>query len=258
MRTVFTGDYTREEAMIHPSDFIRPVEGFPRICIATYSKKIIDRYAALPNVTRIGRLNSANGEKPIYKMHYEGREIAFYLAMVGAPSSVAEMEEVIEMGGRHFVYFGSCGILDEEKVRGRIIVPSGAVRDEGTSYHYQAAAPEIYPDADITKYLTDTLRYLNIPFVTGKVWTTDAIYRETKKALAERKSAGCLGVEMEYAALLAAARFRGVSLLQFFYGADSLDGGQWEVGDLLDHGLTGADRYMQLALACGSYGEKEE
>ena len=49
---------------------------------------------------------------------------------------MAGFEEVVAMGAKKFVLFGSCGVLDDEKVKDHIIIPVSAVRDEGTSYHY--------------------------------------------------------------------------------------------------------------------------
>ena len=62
---------------------------------------------------------------------------------------------------------------------------------------------------------------------------------------------GCLGVDMEYSALLAVAKYRGVKLGQFFYGADNLDSQVWEPRDLTDYGFTNAEKYMLLAFECG-------
>ena len=56
---------------------------------------------------------------------------------------------------------------------------------------------------------------------------------------------------MEYSALLAAAAYRNLPLIQFFYGADSLDNPTWQPRDLTDWGLSGAETYMTLAFACG-------
>ena len=39
----------------------------------------------------------------------------------------------------NFIFFGSCGVLDERLTEGHIIVPTEAYRDEGTSYHYMPA-----------------------------------------------------------------------------------------------------------------------
>jgi uridine phosphorylase len=184
----------------------------------------------------------------VYKITYGGREFGLYLSLVGAPASVCGLEEVIAMGARKFVFFGSCGILNEEAVGNRLIVPTGAVRDEGTSYHYLPPSAEIEADEETTSLLKDCLTRCGCPFVTGKMWTNDAIYRETLDLVRERRDAGCIGTDMEYSALLAATRFRGVGFAQFFYGADSLDNDVWQPRDLTDYGFGNADKYMTLAL----------
>ena len=41
------------------------------------------------------------------------------------------------------MYFGTCGVLDEDIKETSIIIPSHALRDEGTSFHYVEASDEI-------------------------------------------------------------------------------------------------------------------
>lgn len=54
------------------------------------------------------------------------------------PACVAGFEEIIAMGAKKFVLFGSCGVLDDDKVKENIIIPVSAIRDERTSHHYIA------------------------------------------------------------------------------------------------------------------------
>lgn len=74
---------------------------------------------------------------------------------------------------------------------------------------------------------------------------------QTLPAIKERKNSGCIAVDMEYSALLAAANYRNVPLIQFFYGGDSLDNDTWNPRDLTDYGLSKAEKYFTLALECG-------
>jgi purine-nucleoside phosphorylase len=64
--------------------------------------------------------------------------------------------------------------------------------------------------------------------VTGKVWTTDAPYRETRNKVLKRKEEGCLCVDMECSAITALAQFRNKEIFQFFYAADNLDSAKWD------------------------------
>lgn len=74
----------------------------------------------------------------------------------------------------------------------------------------------------------------NIPYIKGKTWTTDAIFRETQDKIDLRVSEGCLTVEMECSALLAVAQFRNVELGQLIYGGDDLSDVMWDGRQCVD------------------------
>jgi uridine phosphorylase len=251
MKTIFYKESITGKALFNPTDVIKPIENFPEVCVSTFSKQIIDKFAAFDHVEVIASLLTANGENPVYNIKYGGKEIAFYLSLVGAPACVSCFEEVIAMGAKKFVFFGSCGVLDDNLVRDNLIVPTAAIRDEGTSYHYIAPSDEITPDIELTKLLKKCLDKCGYSYTTGKIWTSDAIYRETLDMINERKKDGCIAVDMEYSALLAAAKYRNVPFIQFFYGADNLDHEEWQPRDLTDYGLSDAEKYLALALECG-------
>ena len=148
MYTIFQRTEISEPALFYPSDVIQKMKDFPEICVSTFSENIIQKFSSLDGVEKIAELYSANGVLPIYKIRYKNTEIAFYRSMVGAPACVSCFEEVVAMGAKKYVLFGSCGVLDDEKVKDHIIVPVSAIRDEGTSYHYQAPSAEIEADTD--------------------------------------------------------------------------------------------------------------
>ena len=75
---------------------------------------------------------------------------------------------------------------------------------------------------------SDAMNERELPYRVGKTWTTDAPYRETVKKIQTRRAEGCLTVEMESAALIAVAQFRGVTFGQALYGGDDLSGGEWD------------------------------
>lgn len=61
------------------------------------------------------------------------------------------------------------------------------------------------------------------------LWTTDAIYRETKAKLEARKNEGCLAVEMELAGVQAVCDFYGWDLYDFLVTGDVLDQAVYDV-----------------------------
>jgi uridine phosphorylase len=91
-----------------------------------------------------------------------------------------------------------------------------------------------------------TLARHNVPYVTGKTWTTDGLYRETRGKIARRVAEGCLAVEMEAAACFAVAAFRGVPFGQLLYAGDDLSGEQWDERGWVGH-VSGREMLFRLA-----------
>ncbi len=251
MYTIFQRPEISEPALFSPSDTTKRIQNFPEICVSTFSDNIIKKFSSLNDVKKIAELCSASGTLPVCQINYKNTAIAFYRSMPGAPACVACFEEIIAMGAKKFVLFGSCGVLDDEKVKDNIIVPVSAVRDEGTSYHYIAPSPEIEADPRSVQILENVLTDCGCSYVKGKTWTSDAIYRETLPAIRERRQEGCLAVEMECASMLAVSKYRHIPFIQFLYGADNLSSDTWEIRDLMSYGLTSAQKYMALAFECG-------
>lgn len=250
MATVFRNFPYEKRAFLNPEDTTKRSPGFPELCVSTFSENIIDEFVSAGNTEVIGQLYSANGTLPIYQIVYRNTPVACFLSRVGAPACVAGIEEIIALGAKKLVLFGSCGILDAECTLGKIIVPTSAVRDEGTSYHYIEAADEISASEHSVNTLVHCLEKCAYPYVKGKTWTTDAVYRETNALIRERKAAGCIAVEMECAAAFAVTQFRELPFAQFLFGADNLDTSQWEQRDLTEYGQSNAKKYLTLALEC--------
>jgi len=82
-------------------------------------------------------------------------------------------------------------------------VATSAIRDEGTSYHYLPPDSEVACKSPLVPLLEHELIGTGWPVRSGKVWTTDAPYRETKAQLNKWIREGVLAVEMQAASLFA-------------------------------------------------------
>ena len=164
----------------------------------------------------------------VHKLDYGGKSVVVVNPGLGAPLVAGIFEELIALGCRKFVACGSAGVLKSELKRGAIVIPSSAVRDEGTSYHYCPPSRVIEMDREVAGKLEAVLVKHGIKYEIGKTWTTDAFYRETKGKVAKRKSEGCLTVEMECSALMAVARFRNVVFGQYLAAGDDVSGDEWD------------------------------
>jgi uridine phosphorylase len=215
------------EALIEPTRLIKPIE-IPERCVLPIYKTVIDKLVGASRLLHVADLRTAMGPWPVYTIREGDAAATVAHPGVGAPLAAGVMEELIALGCRKFIACGSAGVLDRSLVSGTVVVPSGAVRDEGTSYHYVKPAREISMDPRVVETIEGVLRRHGVAYRVGKTWTTDAFYRETPERIAKRKSEGCLTVEMECSALLAVAHFRGVSFGQLLATGDDVSGDTWD------------------------------
>jgi uridine phosphorylase len=219
------------EAVIEPAKVIKRRD-LPEHCVLCFFREVIDRATEKLDLKPLHPLKSEMGEIPVYAGVHQGQPLAVVPAAVGAPLAAALFEEVIARGGRKFIACGGAGVLDSSIGSGDIVVPTSAVRDEGTSYHYLPPGREAHPSPEAVQAIIRVLRRHECRYVEGKTWTTDAFYRETPKKVARRKGQGCITVEMEAAALFAVAEFRGVQIAQLLYGGDDVSGIEWDPREL--------------------------
>jgi len=215
------------EAVLEPARAIARFDA-PRHVVLCYFRDAIEIAMAELGGWQIGSLSSEMGSHAVFEVRSGERRLAIVQAGVGAALAASWLDELISVGCRAFVVVGGAGVLVPELAMGHVIVPTAAIRDEGTSYHYLPASREVAPTGDALAAIIATLDRHGIPYVSGKTWTTDGLYRETRGKVERRIAEGCLTVEMEAAALFAVARFRGVSLGQMLYAGDDLSGEAWD------------------------------
>jgi uridine phosphorylase len=222
-------------ALIEPSVHLcapsREEVELPRRAVACFFGDVVARIARERGARQAAELYSEHGVHPIFELDHLGERVAFFQPGVGAPLASLFLEEAIDYGCRTIVACGGAGALDVDLGLGHLVVVSAAVRDEGTSYHYLAPSRLIEVPPEIVSAIQTVLVRAGVPFTTGTTWTTDAIYRETRDKVSLRRSEDCITVEMEAAALLAVARFRGVMLGQLLYAGDSLAQEAWDGRD---------------------------
>lgn len=233
------------DALLEPHLAIKTFD-LPRHVVLCFFRDAIAPFVEALGGREIGQLGSELGWHPVFEVELDRHPVAIAQAGVGAPLAAAWLDELITLGGRAFVAAGGAGVLVPGLVMGHIIIPTAAVRDEGTSYHYLAASREVAPTTDALEAIVATLDARGVPYVTGKTWTTDGIYRETREKVRRRVAEGCLTVEMEAAAFFAVARFRNVSFGQMLYAGDDLSGDAWD-GRGWPHHETGRDLLLRVA-----------
>ncbi|MBN2471820.1 MAG: nucleoside phosphorylase [Anaerolineae bacterium] len=216
-----------QQAILEPSKLIA-AQDVPECAVLCFFNEVITGVCGNGQGRTLHRLASEIGHNPLYEIALDGRRLAVFHPGVGAPLAAGFLEELIALGMRKFIACGGAGVLHREIVAGHLVVPTSAIRDEGTSYHYLPPAREVSPTPAAVEAIEAALQAAGVDYLTGKTWTTDAIYRETAGKVARRRDEGCLTVEMEAAAFFAVAQFRGVTFGQILYGGDDVSGEEWD------------------------------
>jgi len=215
------------EAILEPKRIVKPIDA-PEHAVACFFQDVITKLSQQHTTTIIKHLRSEIGTHPVYELDVQGKRLAVFHPGVGAPLAAGILEEVIALGCRKFIACGGAGVLDGALAMGHLIVPTAAIRDEGTSYHYLPPGREVSASSEGVAALETVLKAHDVEYMLSKTWTTDAIYRETAARVQRRKSEGCLTVEMEAAAFFAVAHFRGVQFAQVLYSGDDVSGSEWD------------------------------
>jgi uridine phosphorylase len=232
------------DAIINPS-IHRPMLGFPeRAVMCWFGNVVRDRTVGLEPVHLIP---FEHGDHAVCVILHRGVEIALVSPGVGAPASVTSLEVVVALGATNIIGCGGAGVIRPGFDIGHVIVPTGAVRDEGTSYHYARPDAVVAPHPRALAAIDQVLTDAGVPHDRGLTWTTDAFFRETAAKVERRRQQGCITVEMEASAMFAAAAFRGAVYGQLLYAGDDVSADKWDHRDW-EKQTTARDHLLDLAL----------
>ena len=232
---MITHSFDESEPLIGPGAFYGPQGQLCDVCVLTFSHVILSEMKRLLPLRQIAAVGGVDGEKPIWLLEHGGRRIGVFLCGIG--SALAGTNVIVLnwiTGAGKFILFGSAGSLNRAATEGKYVIPTEAYRDEGMSYHY--APPADYIKIKNADRLAEIFSELGLPYVKGRVWTTDAFYRETRAQVAARQAEGCIAVEMELAGVQAVCGFHGFELWDFLVTGDVLDAPSYEF-----HGLSAAN-----------------
>jgi len=247
-----------KNAIINPEHFHKQkLENMPKTCVGFFSKSVMDIILKNYDIKLVtDDISNATMSFPIYKINHNGVELAITQLPLGAPACVGNTEELISLGIKNILAVGCCGCLEKEIGEYSIIIPTSAIRDEGTSYHYAEAYDETVLDEKMVKSIEKVFIDHNIHYKKGKTWTTDALFRETKDKTNDRIKRGAIVVDMECSAMNILSEFRSTHFGQFFYAADNLAGEEYDPRSILTQSKStdtqAKSKIIELALECGN------
>ena len=149
-------------------------------------------------------------------------EIPIYIvgSGIGGPSVAIAVEELIEIGVQVIIRIGTCGALQRNIKVGDLIIPTGCVREEGTTAQYIEQIFPAVPDFELLKHLVENAKKIHERIHIGITHCKDAYYSEIpgKQLLPEKtglrwkvwQQAGVLATEMESSTLFVLGSLRKI------------------------------------------------
>ncbi len=156
-----------------------------------------------------------NREFLTYTGMYKGIPISATSTGIGSPSAAIAVEELSNVGAKVFIRVGTCGALKKEIQPGNLIIPSRALRNEGTTPEYVESGFDAVPAPEVFDALQQAAKELGKVYFVGVNRTHDAFYEPAQNFLRlteipEYKSGVLVSSEMECSTVFVTARLRGL------------------------------------------------
>ena len=173
------------------------------------------------------RLIADKREYVTYTGFLDGVMVSVTSTGIGGPSAAIALEELVKVGARKFIRVGTCGGMDINVKGGDIVIPTGAIRMEGTSKEYAPIEFPAVASFDIVEKLVQAAKNAGKPYHVGVVQCKDSFYGQHSPALMPVNyelinkwnawlKLGCLASEMESAALFTVAAYLHVKVGSVF------------------------------------------
>src|SRR5260370_38410468 len=168
----------------------------------------------------------------MFALDLEGLTCGIIARTIGGPYAVLIAEQLHAAGAKLIIGLTSAGRVSPDLPLPCLVVATSAIRDEGTSYHYLPPDTEVACESPVIPLLERELIATGCAVRSGKVWTTDAPYRETPTQLTKWAREGALAVEMQAASLFAFGIARQAPVASVAMVSNAVDhaGAQFDTG----------------------------
>jgi uridine phosphorylase len=185
-----------------------------------------DRTEVLTKKLKDAVKNFSFMEYTMYTGEYEGIKITTINGGRFSADTAITTEVVCNAEIKNIIRIGTCGALDEKMQIGDLIVVDSVIRGDGVTPYYVDEKFITTPDKKLTDTLIEVAKGMGSQVYTGKVWTTDAILRETREVVETKRKEGAIAVDMVSSCLLTISQLYNVKAASILAVSDNLITGE--------------------------------
>jgi len=175
----------------------RPLDQFTDYILLTNFNNYVELFAEWNNVEVLGR----DGNMP----NASANGITIINFGMGSPNAAIIMDILSAIHPHAVLFLGKCGGLKDKNKMGDYILPSAAIRGEGTSNDYFPPEIPALPAFSLQRAVSSNIRDLGKDYWTGTVYTTNRrVWEHDDKFKEYLRATRALAIDMETATLFSA------------------------------------------------------
>ncbi|MBN1301483.1 MAG: AMP nucleosidase [Melioribacteraceae bacterium] len=121
---------------------------------------------------------------------------------IGSANAATIMDLLVARNPKGVLFLGKCGGLKQSTEIGHFILPTAAIRGEGTSRDYMPSAVPALPSFKLHKFVSDKILERDLEYRTGVIYTTNRrVWEWDKKFKKYLKKLGTIAIDMETATI---------------------------------------------------------
>jgi AMP nucleosidase len=121
---------------------------------------------------------------------------------MGSANAATIMDLLSARSPKGVLFLGKCGGLKDSSEIGHYILPTAAIRGEGTSNDYKLPEVPALPSFKLHKFVSDKIAARNLEYRTGVVYTTNRrVWEWDEKFKSYLKTLSTIAIDMETATL---------------------------------------------------------
>ena len=121
---------------------------------------------------------------------------------IGSANAATIMDLLVARDPQGVLFLGKCGGLKRSTELGHFILPTAAIRGEGTSNDYFPSEVPALPSFKLHKFVSDRILQRNLEYRTGVIYTTNRrVWEWDDEFKSYLRKIGAIGIDMETATL---------------------------------------------------------